>query len=217
MTVIFDALPALFTTAAVAEGATAAAGTAAAASAAAATATTAAGSVAGSAAAAAATTAGVSSWLWPALSLGSGLVSGFGQIQTGRAQAAAYDANATALEVAARGEWYAGAEQSNRLADQSRRRIASAVAAGAASGVDISSGSPLEIAADLAAQGALEEQTALWQSRVKAMQTGGQSRVAAFQAGQARSSGITGAAGTMFAAGVRTAFPPPNRSLLASS
>ena len=80
--------------------------------------------------------------------------------------------------------------------------------------MDISSGSPLEVMADLAAQGALEEQTALWQSRVKAMQTGSQSRVATFQASQARSSGISGAAGTLITTGARLFAPTSNRSLL---
>lgn len=164
MTVLFDLLPAAIT------GATAASGAAAAGTAAAATGAAASGSLASAAAAIAAAAptlaastaagAGAAAGGWgtalAAAGIGSGLLSALGGMQQQRQMAAAQEYNARVAEQNAATAFAAGTSQADLIALRNRQQLGQARAAAGASGLDVASGSPLEVMADLAGLGAAD-------------------------------------------------------------
>lgn len=91
-----------------------------------------------------------------------------GAIQQGQAAKNTANFNAQVSRNNAIGVEQASAAESDRQNLQSRKLIASGVAAAGASGVDPNSGSPLEVVADLAGQAKLDEELAKWQARERA-------------------------------------------------
>ena len=128
-------------------------------------------------------------------------VSALGSRQAGNAQAQAATYNARLAEQQATTELQAGALASGRVYEERRRDIARARAAGAASGVDATSGSPLDVLADLAGQAKLEEETVFWNGYQRARAAGAQVPIEQYRAQVARSSGRGQALGTLLSAG----------------
>lgn len=102
------------------------------------------------------------------IAAGSALLGAVGSIRAGNAQAAALERNA-AIERENAGTALASAEADaarQQTADQRRR--ATALNAAGASGVDPTSGSPLDLMADMAAEGALDQEITRWRGRTRA-------------------------------------------------
>jgi len=103
----------------------------------------------------------------PYLAAGSAVLGAVGAVQSGQQQAAAMRYNASVTQNNAfTAERDANAEAA-RLGDQNRRRMATATAAQGASGADLSSGSPLDVLADLAGEARLDEEILRWRGRTQ--------------------------------------------------
>lgn len=133
----------------------------------------------------------------PYLAIGGSVLSAVGSIQGANAQADALEQNAQVARVNAGSALAQSEAEAARRERENRRRIATAVNAGAANGVDIGSGSLVDIAADLAAEGALDEEIARYRGRTQAnayLTQGAQQKA---QAGQVRAAGYAGAGATL--------------------
>lgn len=95
----------------------------------------------------------------------SGVVGAVGSIQAGNAQSAALERNAEVGKVNAGSQLAQSEAEAARQQTANQRRIATATNAAAGSGVDVGSGSPLDVMGDLAAEGALDEQITRWKGR----------------------------------------------------
>jgi len=91
------------------------------------------------------------------------VISAAGTLAAGQAQAnaAAYNAKLARMQAAASGA---------QVEQDWRRKIAETKAAYAASGVDVGTGSPLEVVADEATQGALAKRLVLWKGATESQQ-----------------------------------------------
>jgi len=143
------------------------------------------------AAATAATTAA------PYLAIGGSVLSAIGSIQGANAQADALERNAQVARVNAGSALAQSEAEAARQERDNRRRIATAVNAGAASGVDVASGSPLDLMADLAAEASLDEQITRWRGARQANASLTQGRQQLDQAGQTRTAGFMSAGTTL--------------------
>lgn len=90
------------------------------------------------------------------LSAGAGLLGALGGMQQQRQMAAAQEYNARVAEQNAAAQFAAGTSQAELIALRNRQQLGQARAAAGASGLDVASGSPLEIMADLAGLGAAD-------------------------------------------------------------
>jgi hypothetical protein len=103
-----------------------------------------------------------------ALLVGATAVTAVGQVMAGNGAAAAQGFNARLAEAqAVQTQYQAGAEQA-AVQRQLRQRQEAARAGAAGSGIDIASGSALDVFADNAAEMELEAQTRRWQGQMKA-------------------------------------------------
>jgi hypothetical protein len=100
-----------------------------------------------------------------AASVLSGVMGAIGAIQQGNAAAAASEYNARLARIQAGSAAMAGSAQEARLQDQNARRLATARNAAGANGVQIDSGTPLDVMADLAGQGALDAELVRWRTQ----------------------------------------------------
>jgi hypothetical protein len=177
------------------------------------------GAAAGVAAGALGTGAALTAPAWlttlsTAATIGSGLISAFGAIQSGNAQQDALNANAATSRVNAGTALATSEAEAARGQDRARRTVAGIANQGAASGIDISSGSPLDVMADAAAQGALDTEIQRWKGRSQSSaymaQAGQQDR----QAGDAGTAGYVGAGTALLSTAARYAtarLPPVSR------
>lgn len=134
-------------------------------------------------------------------SIAAGGIGALGRLNAGKAEAAASTFNAALAERQATTELQAGALASGQVYDERRRDIARARAAGAASGVDATSGSPLDVLADLAGQAKLEEETVFWNGYQRARAAGAQMSIEQFRAQVARPAARGAAIGSLLSAG----------------
>ncbi|CAB4156982.1 hypothetical protein UFOVP747_20 [uncultured Caudovirales phage] len=89
-------------------------------------------------------------------SAGAGVLSALGGMQQQRQMAAAQEYNARVAEQNAATAFAAGTSQADLIALRNRQQLGQARAAAGASGLDVASGSPLEVMADLAGLGAAD-------------------------------------------------------------
>lgn len=102
------------------------------------------------------------------ISAASGILGAVGSLQAGSAQSAALERNAEIDRQNAAQAMTAAEADVARQQDADRRRRATAFNAAAGSGVDPTGGSPLELMADMAAQGALDQEITRWRGRTRA-------------------------------------------------
>ena len=149
----------------------------------------------------------------PLLTGGSALLSAIGSVASGKQQAGALDYNAQVDKI------NAGTALSTSEADVQRQQIAAtrAVATGAnaygASGVNLGSGSPLDVLADHAAQGALDSEITRWKGGTQADAYLNNAGQATYQAGQASTAGDIQAGTTLLTTGARYAASQLPRGL----
>lgn len=138
-------------------------------------------------------------------SVAAGGISAIGRLQAGKAEAAASTFNAEIAGRQATTELQAGALASGRVYDERRRDIARARASAAASGVDATSGSPLDVLADLAGQAKLEEETVFWNGWQRARAAGSAMTIEQFRAAQAGPAARGAVVGSLLSAGASAA------------
>lgn len=136
-----------------------------------------------------------------AASIATAGVSAMGAIQSGKAQQQASLLNADLSRQQATQEMQAGAIASGQVYDERRRDLARSRAAAAASGVDATTGSPLDVLTDLAGKAKLEEDTTFWNGFMRARAAGSQASVDEFRGTTAVSASKGQAFGTLLGAG----------------
>lgn len=144
----------------------------------------------------------------PFLTVASGVVSAVGAIMGGQQQAAALEAQAQADRANAEQQRINAGQALNqseaeaqRTENQARRRAAAAFTQAAGSGIDPQSGSPLDLMADIAAEGALDVQIQRWKGRNQAAAYQAQAAGFERQAGFAQQSAGEAATGGFIRAG----------------
>lgn len=126
-----------------------------------------------------------------------GVLGAFGAMQSGQAQAAAFERNAQIDKENAGQAAFAAEADASRQQTAMRRRMATARNAAAASGVDIASGSPLDVMADIAAESALDVAVTRWRGRQRSNAYLTQAGNDMASADQAEAAGIFGAGTTL--------------------
>lgn len=154
---------------------------------------------------AAPTLAGILTSAAPFISAGSGLLSAVGSVSAGNAQAAALQRNAQVGQINAGASLATSEADAQRLQIRSERAVATGENQSGSSGVDLSTGSPLDVMADAAAQGALDSEISRWrgQTQANAYLTGAQNTAA--QASQVQAAGAIQGATTLLTSGARYA------------
>lgn len=138
-----------------------------------------------------------------ALLVGATAVTAAGQVMAGNGAAAAQGFNARLAEAqAVQTQYQAGAEQA-AVQRQLRQRQEAARAGAAGSGIDIASGSALDVFADNAAEMELEAQTRRWQGQMKAQALRAQAAQDRAAASASRIGGYVGAGATLLTGGWR--------------
>lgn len=127
-------------------------------------------------------------------------VTAYGQIQQGNAQAKAYKYNAQVEEENAAQAKSAAASQANQVDRDNRRKIAEAMAAYGASGVDPNWGSPLDVMSDLATEGELSKRLVLYQGDLDARASNQRATLDRMQAKSAQTAGYISAGATVLGA-----------------
>lgn len=120
----------------------------------------------------------------------SAVMGAVGAIQQGNAAADAAEYNAKLARIQAGSAAMAGSAQQARLQDQNDRRLATARNAAGANGLDINSGTPLDVMADLAGQGALDAELVRWNTQNRVDANLNQAAMDHAQAGAYRQGGI---------------------------
>lgn len=133
----------------------------------------------------------------PYVAVGATLLGAASSISAGNQQSAALQENAQVSRANA-GTALATAEADTaRQQRESQRRLATAANTAAGTGVDISSGSPLDLMTNLAAEGALDEQITRWKGVTQANAYLTQAQQQQRQAGQVRDAGYMQAGTTL--------------------
>lgn len=140
-------------------------------------------------------------------SIGSTLFSAIGSISAGNQQQEMAEYNAQVLRNQASASDLAGQAEAGRIHDINRRKVAQGMNAYAASGVDVSLGSPVDVMSDIAAQGALDEQIARWRGKVGAQGYQNQATAMQYQGDMAASAGYAKAGGTLLSGFGRVLSP----------
>ena len=145
-------------------------------------------------------------------SLLSGAASANQQMVAGRQAAAANKYNAKVSENNAIGAVQAGTANEALLHARNTKQMAATANALGATGIQTSSGSPLDVMADMAGGMALDEAMTRWNAGTQAAGFGAQAKLDRYQAGQAGRAGAIGAAGTLLNTAGRTWGPAPTRA-----
>jgi hypothetical protein len=128
-----------------------------------------------------------------ALGLIGGLVSAVGSMASGAAQANAANAQAAAYDRQAAAERIQANYNADRQRDKSIKLISSQRAAFGASGVDMSSGSPLDVIADTTRETELDVSAIRWNGEIKAQNFEMQAGASRAKASAAQTGGLFGA------------------------
>ena len=124
-------------------------------------------------------------------------VAAAGAVQQGAAAKQTANFNATVSRNNAVATEQAAAAEADRQNLQSRKLIASGVAAASASGIDPNSGSPLEVMADLAGQAKLDEELGRWQARERAKGYANQATIDTYTGREAARAGTINAGSSL--------------------
>jgi hypothetical protein len=145
-------------------------------------------------------------------SLLGGAASANQQMVAGRQAAAANKYNAKVSENNAIGAVQQGTANEALLHARNTKQLATARNNFGALGIDASSGSPLDVMADMAGGMALDEAMTRWNAGTQAAGYGAQAKLDRYQAGQAGRAGAIGAGGTLLNTAARTWGPAPTRA-----
>lgn len=132
-------------------------------------------------------------------------VSAVGSIQQGNAQAKAYKYNAQIEEQNAVQARDAASAQAGQVDRDNKRKIAEAMAAYGASGVDVNQGSPLDVLSDLATEGELSKRIVLYQGELTARGDQQQAGLDRMNASSAQTAGYINAGATVLGAAGKVA------------
>jgi hypothetical protein len=138
-----------------------------------------------------------------ALAVASTAVSAASAVSAGQQQAAMANHNADIQRVSAGTALASSEADAARIQDRTRRTLATGVNNQAGSGVDPTTGSPLDVMSDMAAQGSLDSQIAEWKGRQGAAGLEDQAGVSRLQAGQAATAGYMQAGSTLLGGAAR--------------
>ena len=156
-------------------------------------------------AATAPTLAGTLASISPYLTLGSTLISTIGSLASGNAQKNALQYNQAVDKINAGTALATSAADAQRSQIRSQREVASAQNQFGASGVNLGSGSPLDVLSDHAAQGALDSEIIRWRGDTQANAYLNNAQQAGYQADQASIAGDIQAGTTLLTQGARYA------------
>lgn len=120
------------------------------------------------------------------MGIAGGLVQGIGAYQSQMTQAAQYDAQGKLLTKQAQGERNVGAYESARAQEKGDRAVAQQVTGMAAKGLDISSGTPLDVIQDSATEVALDVGTIRSNFQTQSNKTEYEAKVAKMNAKSAK-------------------------------
>ena len=141
------------------------------------------------------------------LQAGSAILSAGGSISGGQAQQNAYNLNAQLEEQQgeiARGQSFTSAEQIGQKVQQT---LGAQRAAYGAAGIDIGTGSPLEVMADSARRGELARMATLFQGKATQEQAQSQAAIDRYSGKAAKKAGLIHAGTTLLTAGAKIADP----------
>lgn len=127
----------------------------------------------------------------------SSAVSASGSIMAGNSAKKAGDYNAQVMARRAQSELDAAQAEAMQIQQDAQRKMGDATAAFGASGVVTSSGTPLEVMADMAAQGELSKQLRLYQGKLAARADVEQGQLDIMQGKAAQSASQIQAAGSL--------------------
>lgn len=142
----------------------------------------------------------------PYLILAAATVSAVGAVRQGQAAKAAADYNATIANQNAQAAAAQGEAASEQQARESERKMGSAMAAYGASGVQMGSGSPMDVLADVARSSELDRQTTVYNYKMRGLGFQDQAGLDIAQGENASSAGYLTAMGALFQ-GAGTAIP----------
>lgn len=146
-------------------------------------------------------------WIAAGAAIGGSILSATGQAKAGTAQQAAYNANARAMQLKAQTDQDAAEAEARQIELANARRYGTIRSAYAAGGVDVNTGSPLEVMADQHMQGALQAKLQRYQGQVQAAQDLASADINYAQGSAARSAGNLAAGGTLLTGIGRAASP----------
>jgi hypothetical protein len=118
-------------------------------------------------------------------------------VRAGQAAGNASDYNAQNDRIQAGTAAMVGSAQEARMADQNARRLATARNVAGSNGVDVNSGSPLDVMADLAGQAALDGELQRWSTKNRVDAGLSQAAMEHTQAGIQRTGGLISGATTL--------------------
>lgn len=129
--------------------------------------------------------------------IGGGILQAKAAADAGAAEQSAYNANARALREKAQTDQDAAEAEAKQIETENQRRFGTIRTNYAASGVDVNTGSPLEVMADQYAQGALQAKLQRYQGQVQARQDVQAADIQVAQGKAAKKAGNTKAVGTL--------------------
>lgn len=150
----------------------------------------------------------------PAIMLAGTVVSAFGSMAAGNAQAAAYRYNQQSEYVKAQEQLDASRAQAQQVEQENRQKMGQIESAYAAAGVDSDTGTPLQVMHSSAIQGELSRQLTLYRGKIGAINDTNQGTLYGIDATNAANAGIAKAAGTLLTGG--TTFLGPSGINIAS-
>jgi hypothetical protein len=127
----------------------------------------------------------------------SAIISAFGNLYAGEAQANAYSANAEQKRIEGLQQRNISLSKAQAQGQDQLRQRGAIVAAYGASGVTPGGGTPLEVMADHATHGELMRQSMLWQGLADQQSSNQQAAIYRKQATAARNAGYISAAGSL--------------------
>lgn len=127
-------------------------------------------------------------------------VSAIGSIVGGQRQATADRYNADLASTEATIARQQSVAEATQVQQNARRQIGAAITAAGASGVDPNQGSPVNVVSDLAQQGELSRQLALYRGSLRGISLDSKAAMLRYNAGQAEDGGVL-TAGTTFLTG----------------
>ena len=148
---------------------------------------------------AAGTFAGMSSWLLPALSVVGLGTSAMGAMNQGATEAKIMEANANASEMEAKSIQEMGKAESLRLSRESNQMVGKQATIMSGAGLDLSSGSPLDVMANTAANYESDMQMLGYSADTKAAAKNYEATIYDWAAPLKRKAGMIGAGGTLLA------------------
>lgn len=148
--------------------------------------------------------------IWPMLSMAGAGIGAFGQYQGGRAQRQASNYNARLMDLRAKATEQAMESDTRRMTDRARRMQATQRAAYAKSGAQITSGTPLLVMAEQAAEMDRDLLEYRRGKMIEAQQLRSGAEMKRWEGSQAQRAGTIGAFGTLLggAASAGSMFSP---------